>query len=120
MPPHALRVLVVDDQPDVCHVLRHYLERDSHKVETAADGCEALEKFRGADFDVVITDRAMPKMNGTQLASAIKGMFPGEPVILRTAYSEEPDNISPDIDVQIDKPASLHKIRQAIRKVMAA
>lgn len=120
VPPHALRVLVVDDQPDICHVLRHYLEKDSHKVETAANGREALEKFRKTDFDVVITDRAMPKMNGVQLASAIKGLHPGEPVILLTAYTEEPEKMSPDVDVQLDKPASLHKIRQAIRRVMAA
>lgn len=120
VPPHALRVLVVDDQPDICHVLRHYLERDAHKVETAANGREALEKFSGGEFDVVITDRAMPKMNGVQLASAIKGLHPGEPVILLTAYAEEPEKMSPDVDVQLDKPASLHKIRQAIRRVMAA
>ena len=120
VPPHALRVLVVDDQPDICHVLRHYLEKDSHTVETASNGREALEKFRHTDFDVVITDRAMPKMNGEQLASAIKGLHPGEPVILLTAYSEEPEKMSPDVDVQLDKPASLHKIRQAIRRVMAA
>jgi CheY-like chemotaxis protein len=120
VPPHALRVLVVDDQPDVCRVLRHYLECDSHKVETAANGCEALEKFRDHDFDVVITDRAMPKMNGVQLASAIKGMHPGEPVILLTAFAGKPEKMSPDVDVQLDKPASLHKIRQAIRRVMAA
>ena len=120
VPPHALRVLVVDDQPDICYVLRHYLEKDSHKVETAANGREALDKFRDTEFDVVITDRAMPKMNGDQLASAIKGMNPGEPVILLTAYAEEHEKLSPDVDVQLDKPASLHKIRQAIRRVMAA
>jgi signal transduction histidine kinase len=120
VPPHSLRVLVVDDQADICQVLRLYLEADAHKVETAQNGREALEKFRHAEFDVVITDRAMPRMNGEQLASAIKGIRPGEPVILLTGYGKDTEKLSPDIDLQVDKPASLHKIRQAIQKVMMA
>src|SRR5207244_7407221 len=54
-PVPPLKVLVVDDQPDICHVLSCYLEQDAHTVVTAENGCEALEKFRASHFDVVIT-----------------------------------------------------------------
>ena len=120
LPASPLRVLVVDDQPDICNVMRSYLEKDAHTVETASNGCEALEKFQKEQFDIVITDRAMPKMNGDQLAVAIKQIAPREPVILLTAYSSPQETFSSDIDLLIDKPPSLQKIRQAINRVMAA
>ncbi|MGB8356896.1 MAG: response regulator [Chthoniobacteraceae bacterium] len=119
-PASPLRVLVVDDQPDICNVMRSYLEKDAHTVETASDGCEALEKFQKERFDIVITDRAMPRMNGDQLAVAIKQIAPSEKIILLTAYSAPTETFSPDIDLLIDKPPSLQKIRQAINRVMAA
>ena len=119
-PVPPLHVLVVDDEPGICNVLRGYLEKDSHTVVTAGNGSEALEKFRNARFDLVITDRAMPKMNGDQLAGAIKKIEPAEPVILLTAYAGHPEILSPDIDLLLSKPSSLSEIRQAIRRVMAA
>ncbi len=58
-------------------------EGDGHQVETALDGAEALEKFRAADrggegFELVITDKAMPGMNGEQLAAGIKAQTPAD------------------------------------------
>jgi signal transduction histidine kinase len=119
----SLRVLVVDDQPDICEVLSGYLEQDQHTVVTAQNGCEAIEKFLGSEFDVVITDRAMPKMSGDQLASAIKGVRPSEPVIMLTAFAPsggDPKNCSPDVDYVLMKPASLPALRQAMATVVAA
>jgi signal transduction histidine kinase len=119
VPAQNLRVLVVDDQPDICQVLSRYLEQDAHTVETAENGCVALEKFRSGTFDLVITDRAMPKMNGDQLASAIKEIQPYEPVILMTAFAE-PRVPSRDVDMLLSKPFSLRSLRSAIGRVIAA
>lgn len=115
---HPLNVLVVDDQPEIRHVLSSYLEHDAHTVITAENGCDALEKFRSGKFDLVITDRAMPKMNGDQLASAIKEISPREPVILLTAFADNTHEPR-DIDLLLSKPASLKMLRQAIAKVTA-
>jgi len=62
----------------------------------------------------------MPGMNGDQLAGAIKEISPGEKIILLTAYAANPEIFSPDIDLCLDKPASLQQIRQAINRVIAA
>jgi len=118
-PSHPLTVLVVDDQPEIRNVLSSYLKFDSHTVVTAENGCDALEKFRARKFDLVITDRAMPKMNGDQLATAIKEISPGEPIILLTAFADRGRDIR-DVDCLLSKPASLHAIRQAIGKVLVA
>src|SRR6185369_10346594 len=75
-PPAAtsrkLTILVADDEPMVREVISIYLTDDGHNVELACDGREALEKFRKTSFDVVLTDRAMPDVNGDQLAAEVK------------------------------------------------
>jgi signal transduction histidine kinase len=114
----SLNVLIVDDQPEIRYVLSSYLEHDAHTVVTAENGADALEKFRAGTFDLVITDRAMPKMNGDQLATANKEIAPREPVILLTAFADSERHVR-DVDLLLSKPASLRMIRQAIGKVMA-
>ena len=71
-----LRVLVVDDHPGIREIVTAYLAEDRHRVETAADAQEAMDKFRGDRFDLVIIDQAMPEMNGNGLAAMIKRASP--------------------------------------------
>src|SRR5690606_28804707 len=59
-----LRVLVVEDEPLVREVLSVYLSEDEHIIEVAENGREGLEKFQAGEYDLVLTDRAMPEMNG--------------------------------------------------------
>src|SRR5262249_54103555 len=63
-----LRVLVVDDQPVQCELVSHALQRDWHTVDVASNGREALALFENREYDLVITDKVMPEMNGDQLA----------------------------------------------------
>ena len=78
---HSLHILVVDDAPVVREPVAAYLRIEGYTVETAANGREGLEKFRTGQFNVVVTDRKMPEMNGDQLAAAIKQIAPNTPVI---------------------------------------
>ena len=84
----ALRVLVVDDEPAVCEVVQAWLAADGHRVATVASGAAALQEIQDARFDVVITDKAMPDMNGEQLASAIHQQIPELPVILMSGFGD--------------------------------
>ena len=68
----SLRVLVVDDEPVSRSVLEGYLTRDGHKVVTATSAKEAIGCGETEEFDVLITDHAMPDMNGTQLAAIFR------------------------------------------------
>ena len=122
---HSLSILTVDDQPVLCEILAEHLAEDWHTVETAADGREALEKFRAKavehPYDLVITDKAMPHMNGEQLAAAIKAMAPGTRVILLTGYGATSDGslLPANIDMVVDKPVTRQTLREAIARVMA-
>jgi PleD family two-component response regulator len=64
LPKLCLRILVGDDEPLLCETISKHFAQDWHKVETSGNGREAFEKFKGGDFDLVITDQAMPEMNG--------------------------------------------------------
>ncbi len=118
----ALRILVVEDEPLVREVIGVYLAEDKHEVITASDGREGLEKFKSLGaFDLVLTDRAMPEMNGDQLASEIKKVKPGQPVILLTGFGdlmmgagERPDGVN----MIVSKPFTLTTLRGAISKVL--
>jgi signal transduction histidine kinase len=115
-----LNILLVDDQPLFCDLIAHYLEHDSHHVEKALNGREALAKFRNGKFDLIITDRAMPEFNGDQLAAAVKHINPAANVILLTGFLFDCDTQQPSasIDLVLRKPVSPTALRQAIAQVM--
>ena len=120
-PLHSLRVFLVDDDPEVRNLVSEYLTGDGHEVDTAANGQEGIEKFHADRFDVVITDQAMPKMNGSQFATAIKKTAPDKPIILLTGFGnpteaqdKHPDNMS----CVLTKPVAIAQLRRALATVV--
>ena len=67
------------------------LSEDGHTVDTAANGAEGLQKLSVRPFDLVITDRAMPHMNGDQFATAVRALYPDMPLILLTGFRRSDD-----------------------------
>ena len=115
-----LHILVVDDEPLICSSLAEMLAEDGHTVETAANGRNGFEKFRAGSFDLVIADRAMPELNGDQLAAAIKCAAVDQPVILLTGFGDmmQDAGVKPEaVDLVISKPVTLISLRQALAKV---
>ncbi|HXI83629.1 MAG TPA: ATP-binding protein [Verrucomicrobiae bacterium] len=122
-PSRPLRVLLVEDEPQVCDIEAEYLRGDGHFVETAPNGRQGLKQFGGGHFDVVVADRAMPEMNGDQMTEAIKQISPHTPVVLVTGFADMPtDGIGgkslPDLIMR--KPITQTGLRQAIARVLAA
>ncbi len=116
-----LRILVVDDEPSIREVLGAILSEDSHEVVTAVDGRAGLEAFRSSQWDLVLTDRAMPHMNGDQLASIIKTIDPHVPVILVTGFADVMNDVGDHpsaIDVVVRKPFTRDSLRTAIAQVI--
>ncbi len=113
----SLRILIADDEPMIREVLEMYLSEDNHTVESAADGREALEKFKKGNYDIVLTDRSMPEMNGDELAVAVKQHRPNVPVVLLTGFGElmKADGEKPEgVDAIISKPFTLDSLRGAL------
>ena len=81
-----LKILVVDDEPDYCEVLRMILLEEQYRVTTCSNGKEALKILEKDDYDLVVTDLMMPDMNGDELLHEIKKTKPSTEVIIMTAY----------------------------------
>ena len=116
-----LRVLVVEDEPAVREIVSAYLTTDGHTVDTATNGREGLEKFHVGQFDLVVTDRAMPDMNGDRLASAVKQLSPNKPVMMLTGFGdlmEATGERLAAVDITVSKPVTLTGFRRALAKVI--
>jgi len=74
-------ILVVDDDPQVLEVVGEMLKLEGYAVATAADGREAVAKFRAASFDLVITDLIMPEKEGLETISEMRALRADIPVI---------------------------------------
>ena len=81
-------ILVVDDEGAVRRFALRVLEREGYRVVEARDGIEAVELIRqGHEFDAVVSDIVMPRMNGVELMQALSTTAPELPVILMSGYA---------------------------------
>jgi CheY-like chemotaxis protein len=89
--PDRVRVMVVDDSPDIRMMLRLMLGRDErfHLVGEAADGVEAVEMAGELRPDLVILDRQMPRLGGIEAIPLIRQAAPGTDIVLYTAAGDE-------------------------------
>ena len=115
-----LRVLVVDDEPLLCELVKELLSSDGHTVETVENGETALARLKNGSFDLVLTDKAMPQMNGEQLSAAINQSAPGLPVILMTGFGDimkADGELPPHIRAILSKPITETALREVLVKV---
>ena len=117
------RILVVDDEPQVAEMQARLLASLGYRVIHDSQPLHAMERFRDApqDFDLIITDMTMPKMNGADLAQGVMRIRPDIPVILCTGFSELVDEDrarSLGIKAFAMKPLARKSIAALIRRVL--
>jgi len=81
-----VRILIVDDEVEICEMLSRHFRYIGYDVETANDGRQAMEKLAESIFQVVISDIVMPKMDGVELLRTIGKQFPMIHVVMITGY----------------------------------
>lgn len=81
------RILVVDDERDICRALEFLLSRHGYEVETAYDGNMAIEKMNKTEYDLLLTDLKMEGMNGIELMERSLEINSGMLVVIMTAYA---------------------------------
>lgn len=117
----SLRILVVDDEELVRNILLRYLTMDEHTVEVARNGKEGWEKFMQGNFDLVITDGAMPEMSGEEMTILMKNFAPTVPIILLTGFSDmiKATGEKPvSVDHMLGKPVTRADLREIIAKAI--
>jgi two-component system cell cycle response regulator CpdR len=116
-----LTILLIDDDERVRSVIADCLTGDGHQVEVAAGGEAGLAMLMTHRSDIVITDRAMPGMDGHLVASAVKRLAPGTAVMMLTGFGEamKAEAGPPaDVDLLVSKPLTLSDLRQALVAVL--
>ncbi|MFH0823111.1 MAG: HD domain-containing phosphohydrolase [Pseudomonadota bacterium] len=87
-PEGKSRILVVDDEPQVCEVISRWLESEGYSCATAISGERAMEMLQSEPFDLVISDIMMPGMSGIDLLTFVKSMLPDTAVVMVTAVHD--------------------------------
>jgi DNA-binding response OmpR family regulator len=115
-----MKLLVVEDEPRMLELLRQGLSEEGHTVACAVDGSAGLQMVRDHDFDVVILDVMMPKMDGFELAKRMRAENNSTPVLMLTAKDSVPDIVN-GLDVGADdymtKPFSFNELLLRLRAV---
>jgi signal transduction histidine kinase len=112
-----LRILVVDDDQLILANTIDMLQDLGHVAVPAVSGAEALEQLERMQFDLMITDHAMPRMTGSELASQTRMHFPEMRMILATGYAEMPLGVRVDLP-RLSKPFSQGELAEAVAKAM--
>lgn len=114
------RILLVDDEQSVQELLSYPLRKDGYEVVQARDGKEALELFGESEFDLVVLDVMMPRMDGLECCRRLRASSP-VPIIMLTAKSEEVDKIvglELGADDYITKPFSVREFRSRVKALL--
>jgi two-component system, OmpR family, alkaline phosphatase synthesis response regulator PhoP len=122
------KILVVDDEPDYCTLVRRILEKAGFEVDVAYDGRECLQKVRANPPDAIVLDVVMPEADGHAVCKALKAnrLYCHIPIIILTA--ETPPIISTrfsrdrmmysDADDYLPKPASAEEITSSVKNLL--
>ena len=115
----SVRIMLVDDEPDIVAVFKKGLESKGFQVDVFIDPEEALEQFKPNLYDCIVTDIKMPKMNGFQLYRKIKDNDNKVRVIFLTAFDifeQEAKLVFPDIDPKsfMKKPVSIDDLAERL------
>ncbi len=119
--PTAPTVLVVDDDRSNLESVERIFAKEGYRVRTASDGAAALEIIRNDPPSVVVTDLAMPGLDGVALLKAIKTVAPQVEVVLMTAYGTVEGAVAAMKEGAYDfitKPLKRHSVLRSVRKAL--
>ena len=113
------RLLIVEDEKNLCLLYREELTKAGYKVTAVSDADTALEKMKKQTFDLIITDIRMPGKNGIELITQIMALRKDIPIIINTAYqSYKHDFMTWAADAYVVKSASLDDLKAKIKELI--
>lgn len=116
----ATKILVIDDDLNICDLLQMYLEKEGYEVRTANDGAEGINTFKSYEPDMVLLDIMLPKKDGWQICREIREQS-NKPIIMITAKGETIDKVlglELGADDFIVKPLDMKEVFARIKAVL--
>jgi CheY-like chemotaxis protein len=117
----GVRILVVDDDPGACEVLRRLLQGCEADVETVRSGREALEHIRQQPRDLLLCDIGMPEMDGLELIRQVRSQGFGMPAVAVTAFARPADRIrvlQAGFNMHVSKPIETRELLAVIEMLL--
>lgn len=118
-----MKLLVIEDESRMLELLHKGLSEEGHMVSCAADGSQGLQEVRDHNFDIIILDVMMPKMNGFELAKRMRLENNFTPILMLTAKDSVPDvvhGLDLGADDYMTKPFSFDELLLRLRAVHRA
>lgn len=122
MGSRSLKILLVDDEPELVATCARFLERLGHSCLSAYDGARAIELAAQQSPDLVVTDLQLPEHDGLEVTRRVREALPRTPVILITAYNRPTTAeaaFGAGASAYLPKPFSLADLRRAIDFALA-
>ena len=120
MPDHPARILLVDDEQSIQTLLSYPLRKEGYEVVQAVDGLQALARFEESEFDLVVLDVMLPRIDGLEVCRRLRN-HSSVPIIMLTAKSEEIDKVvglELGADDYITKPFSLREFSSRVKAAL--
>lgn len=115
-----MRILVIDDDKDICEYLEDFLGQEGHQVDTVSDPALVEDKLRQDDFHVAVLDLMMPKISGIDLLGQIRKRDDDLAVIILTGHPSldtATASIEHDISAYIKKPFAAEEFREVLERI---
>ncbi len=115
------KILIVDDEPDICKALEFLLKKEDYSVVSVNSGEDAVDKIRRENFDVVITDLKMGKVDGMAVLEKARELSPDTSVIIMTAFASIESAVEAMKKGAVDyivKPFLNEEIKLTVRKII--
>jgi DNA-binding NtrC family response regulator len=115
------RIMVIDDEKIVGDMAKLSLEQDGYTVETFLNGAPALARLKEARFDVVVTDYKMKGIDGMEVLSTVKSLYPETKVIMITAFANLDTAIEAlrgDVHDFFPKPVKIKELKASIERAL--
>jgi DNA-binding response OmpR family regulator len=116
----AKKILIIEDEKDICDLLEHYLKKEGYEVQSSRDGQGGLEKASKGNFDLVLLDLMLPQVDGLEICRRLRSQASTAalPIIMLTAKTEEMDRVvglEIGADDYITKPFSPREVQARIK-----
>ena len=117
------QILVVEDDPDIAELIRHYLEKSGHAVQVLGSGGAVLPKVRGERPDLIVLDLMLPNLDGLMVCQALRSdpLTGAIPIIMVTARGDEADRIAGlelGADDYVTKPFSAKELAARVSALL--
>ena len=115
------KILIIDDEKAICNTLKEILSYEKYEVDIANDGAEGIKKAETGNYDLVLSDIKMPKMDGIEVLQKLQEMNPDLPVVMISGHGTietAVDALKKGAYDYISKPPDLNRLLVTVRNAL--